>query len=114
MIRLLLLTTLIFSTLFLFYVPTGKVGFLFSDVILNTDTYVYFLFEHLILVILAVCVYLATKDKLVLMYLILQGIDTIDYVLTYGEPWFDSKVFTWNTIKVCVFGLAMIYDKYGR
>lgn len=112
--KLLLLITLVFSTLFLFYVPTGKMGFAFSDMVLNADTYVYFLFEHIILIILSWIIYDATKDKIVLLYFLIQVIDTFDYILTYGEPWFDSSILTWNTIKVGIFGVAILYEKYGR
>ena len=112
--RLLLLITLVFSTLFLFYVPTGKVGFPFSDMLLNADTYIYFLFEHVILIILAWIIYDLTKDKIVFLYLIIQLIDTFDYILNYGEPWFGNSIFTYNTIKVGIFGVAILYEKYGR
>lgn len=112
-VRLLLLTTLLFSTLFLFYVPTGRIGFLFSDVVLNADTYVYFLFEHIILIILAWVIYSLTNDKIIFLYLVIQIIDTFDYILNYGEPWFAGP-FTWNTIKVGIFGIAILYEKYGR
>lgn len=88
-------------------------GFPFSDMVLNADTYVYFLFEHIILITLAWCLYSVTGDKIILLYFIIQTIDTVDYCLTYGEPWFDSKVFTWNTIKVGMFGLAILYE-HGR
>lgn len=111
--KLLLFITLAFSTLFLFYVPTGKVGFPFSDMILNADTYVYFLFEHVILIILAWVIYDVTKEMITLLYLIIQVVDTLDYILNYAEPWFDS-IITYNTIKVGLFGIAILYEKYGR
>lgn len=89
-------------------------GFPFSDMVLNADTYIYFLFEHLILVILSWIIYDHTKDKIVLLYFVIQVIDSIDYVFTYGEPWFDSNIFTWNVIKVGIFGVAILYERYGR
>ena len=103
-----------FSTLFLFYVPTGQVGFPFSDMKLNADTYVYFLFEHVILIILAWIIWDITKDKIVSIYLVIQIIDLFDYILNYGEPWFDTSIVTYNTIKVCIFGVAILYEKYGK
>lgn len=112
--KLLLLITLVFSTLFLFYVPTGKAIFPFSDMVLNSDTYAYFLFEHVILIILAWIIYDVTKQRITLLYLLIQIIDTFDYILTYGEPWFDGNILTWNTIKVGIFGVAILYEKYGR
>ena len=88
-------------------------GFPFSDMVLNADTYVYFLFEHIILIILSWIIYDRTKDNIVLLYLIIQMLDTLDYLLTYGEPWFRT-ILTWNTIKVGIFGIAILYEKYGR
>ena len=88
-------------------------GFPFSDMVLNADTYVYFLFEHIILIILSWIIYDRTKDNIVLLYLIIQMLDTLDYLLTYGEPWFGT-ILTWNTIKVGIFGIAILYEKYGR
>lgn len=112
---LLILSTLIFSTLFLFYNPQGEIGFVFSDYKVPIQTYYYFLFEHLILVILAYVIFtLEPRYKISAMtFIAIQIVDTFDYILTYGEPWFDSKVFTWNTIKVCVFGLAIIFERYA-
>lgn len=88
-------------------------GFPFSNMVLNADTYVYFLFEHVILIILSWIIYDHTKDKIVLLYFAIQIVDTFDYILNYGEPWFGS-VLTWNTIKVGIFGVAILYEKYGR
>ena len=117
MVRLLLiLSTLIFSTLFLFYNPQEEMGFVFSDYKVPIQTYYYFLFEHLILVILAYVIFtLEPKYKAAAVtFIVIQMIDTADYLLNYGEPWFDSKVFTWNTIKVCLFSGAILYEKYGK
>lgn len=112
----LILSTLIFSTLFLFFNPQGEMGFLFSDYKVPIQTYYYFLFEHLILVILAYIIFeLEPRYKIAAMtFIVIQVIDTTDYILNYGEPWFDNKVFTWNTIKVGLFSIAMVYEKYGR
>lgn len=117
MIRLLLiLSTLVLSTLFLYYNGMGEMGFLFSDYMIPGQTWFYFLFEHLILVILAyVILTMETRYRAAAVtFLVIQIIDTIDYVLTYGEPWFDSKIVTWNTLKVGIFGIAIIYERYGR
>lgn len=91
-------------------------GFVFSDYKVPTQTYYYFLFEHLILVILAYVIFtLEPRYKAAaIVFIVIQVVDLIDYLLTYGEPWFDSKVFTWNTIKVGLFGGAIIYEKYGK
>lgn len=107
-----LLTTLAFSVLYLFYNPSGQVGFMFSDTILSADTWVYFLFEHIILVLLAiVIVELEPRYKLsAITYLFIQLADTLDYILTYGEPWFSF--ISWNMIKILIFIMAITYERW--
>lgn len=110
----LMLSTLVFSVLFLFYRPQGEIGFPFSDTVITIQTWLYFLFEHLILVILAIVIFdLSEKYKLAAFtFIVIQLIDTVDYCLTYGEPWFNSVV-TWNTLKIGLFMTAIVYE-YGR
>lgn len=112
----LLLTTLAFSVLFMFVQPDGEIGFLFSDIVLPADLWFYYFMEHFIRVILVFVIFdMATEYKTAFtIFFIIQMIELLDYVLTYGEPWFDSKVFTWNTIKVGLFSLSILYEKYGR
>lgn len=107
-----LLTTLAFSVVFLFYSPTGNIGFLFSDMTLALSTWVYFLFEHLILVLLAVIIVeLEPRYRIAaIAYLTIQVIDTLDYILTYGEPWF--AFISWNMIKLLIFIIAITYERW--
>lgn len=103
--------TLVLSILFSVYRPEGKIGFLYSDVILAADTWVYFLFEHLILVILALVIWeLDSEYRIAAMtFLCIQIVDTVDYVLTYGEPWWKGPL-TWNSIKVFAYGIAFVAE----
>lgn len=112
----LMLSTLVFSTLFLYYNAPGEIGFPFSDMVIPAQTWIYFLFEHLILIILSLVIYDLTREYKMsaLVFVLIQVIDTVDYCLTYGEPWFDSRVFTWNTIKVGIMSISILYEKHGQ
>ena len=109
----LLFVTLGFSVLFMFYRPQGEVGFMFSDVVLHADTWVYFLFEHLILVILAMIIWeLDPKYKMAaLTFLLIQIVDTVDYCLTYGSPWIPPYL-GWNSLKILIFGIVVIIEQW--
>jgi hypothetical protein len=116
MVRLILLwTTLAFSTLFLFFHKDGEIGFPFDPMKLHADTYIYFLFEKLIVVILAVVILLSssTYKTALKIFVAIACIDVIDYVLFYGNMKLTNVV-SWNTIKVGIFGLTILYEKYGR
>lgn len=110
-----LLVTLVFSALFLFIPATEPRDFFpFSEVTISMDTWFYFLFEHVGLLLLAACLFLPKESKVILVtYLVIQLIDTFDYILFYGEPW-SNLIPTWNVLKVIMFGSAMVYEKYGR
>jgi len=116
MIGLLILwATLAFSTLFLLFSSEGSHSYFpFSDMLLNPQNYVYFLFEHVNQVLVPIGVYLARKYVLALLVFVgLHLIDTADYLLTYSTPWFNIPL-TMNTIKVSIFGLTILYEKYGK
>jgi len=95
----------------MFYKPEGEWGFLFSDMKLTPETWMYFFFEHLIVFILAVVILIGSTEYRTTLWLfvIIEAIDTVDYCLTYGEPWTNSPV-TWNTAKVCVFGSSLLVE----
>lgn len=113
--RLLLLSVLVFSSLFLSMEgDNGTIGFLFSEMKLAKATWFYFLFEKLIVVVLAYVIWTYERSVAMTVFLSISVIDTIDYILLYGEPWFDSKIFTWNTIKVGMMGTSIIYEKWNK
>jgi hypothetical protein len=110
---LLLLLTLSLSTVFIFTPDTEpKDYFLFSDQKLTLETHLFFLFEHLILVILGVVIYIgSTKYKPALfVYIVIQSVDTLIYLLAYGNFRFADIPITWNFIKVFVFSLAIVNE----
>lgn len=91
--------------------PYGEMGFPFSDVVMPAENWFYYLFEHLILVLLALALVSdATEYKFSLWTFVgIEIADTIDYVLFYGEPWLPYFP-TWNIIKIVLFGMAVAYD----
>jgi len=112
---LLLWATLVFSTLFLLFNSEGQISYFpCSEMLLNPQSYVYFLFDHVNEALVPIGVYLARNYlRALIIFVGISVIDTVDYVFTYGEPWFDSKI-SWNTIKVGLFGGAILYEKYGK
>lgn len=107
----LILITLIFSILFLFFNPVAEMGFPFSEQILTVETYFYFLFEHLTVLILAIVILsMATEYRYAFkIFVVIQIIDTVDYCLTYGGRWPFFPI-SWNIIKVSVFSLIVGYE----
>lgn len=110
-----MLATLSFSVVFMFLPKEGQIGFPYSQMILTPETWFYFFFEHVIVLILAVVIYLSSeKYKVALMtFVIISLVDTVDYCLTYGEPWWSGPP-TWNHIKVFLFGTSIAYERYGK
>lgn len=118
MIRLVLLWLTLFTSICFLLIPnTGTMGFLFSTQRLTPHTWFYFLFEHLILVILAVVILSYEKKyrTTTIVFLCIQVADCVDYCLTYAEPWTNSPI-TFNTLKVLVFSVSIAYDfiKHGK
>lgn len=113
---LLLLLTLSLSTVFVFIPQTEpKDYFIFSDQKLTLATHMFFLFEHLILVMLAVALYIDSKEykNAFFIYIIIQSLDTLIYLLAYGNFGFTHIPITWNWIKVLVFGIVIV-NSYER
>lgn len=114
---LLLLLSLSFSTVFIFTPDTEpKDYFLFSDQKLTLETHLFFLFEHLILVILAIAIFLETREHktAVFIYVVIQCIDTLIYLLAYGNLSFADIPITWNFIKLSVFFLAILAEVWKK
>ena len=95
----------------MFYSPTGEIGFPFSDQKLTVETWFYFLFEHLIVVILALAILVDAQEYRFALktFVVIEIIDTVDYILTYGTPW---GVIKWNVIKVVLFTLTIAYERF--
>lgn len=115
MIRLwLIFATLSFSLLFMFFKPYGEWGFLFSEMKLTPELWMYYFFEHLVVLILSIVILIGSKKYRISLWLfvIIELIDTVDYCLTYGEPWMNTTI-TWNTAKVAIFGSSLIYETWS-
>lgn len=115
MVRLLLMwMTLVFGSLFLLYTPEGQIGFPFDPMVLTTQTYLYFLFEKLIVFILAAVICLESKDyqSAKLTFLVITIVDILDYILFYGNMRFG--MITWNIAKMALFGISILYERYGN
>jgi hypothetical protein len=115
MLRLILLFgTLVLGSLFMFHRPEGEIGFMFSDVVLHADTYVYFVMEHIIKILLVLVIWELDKANRVAIstLLALEFMDLVDFVLTYNSVWF--KFISMNTIAPIIFGLAIVYERKRR
>lgn len=108
-----LLSTLVFSALFLFIPVTEPQDFFpFSEITISLDTWFYFMFEHLQILMLGACLLLPKESKVIIgTYILIQIVDTFDYLLFYGEPWTDWFP-TWNISKVVIFSTVILYDKW--
>lgn len=115
MTRMVLLSlTLIMGTLFMFHRPQGQIGFLFDDVTIHADTYVYYVMEHLIKIIFVVVIWeLDAKYRALISILLgLEVLDLIDFVLTYNSRWY--KYLSINTFKAAIFGMAISYECWKK
>lgn len=100
----------------MFFEHKGEIGFMFSDMVLTKKQYAFSLMEHVIRFLLSLVILIdATQYRMALkVFVLIEFIEILDFVLIYGEPWFNSKIFTWNTIKVGMFGISILYERYGR
>ena len=81
-----------------------------QDVVLTRDTYVYFLFERLIMVVMSLFIYIESpKFKTALkVFVFIQVFDTVDYLLTYNKTWIlDGYIISLDLLKVTIFSLAI-------
>lgn len=91
--------------------PDTSPFFLWSDYEVTDNTYWYFGMEHLILVLFASYILYNGRDFITALqvFLFIQFIDLLDYVLVYGEIWFYASTFpvSWNVLKAVIFTLAI-------
>lgn len=130
MIRLfLLLFVLSLSTFFMFthYFfdvddSDGKVdtiGFWLNPIRIRADTYIWMLCEHLVIVGLAVVAVLqeGRYKKAVMVFVFLQGIDTVGWLLAYDDLLKDLP-FTFNEVKIVIFiftiGNELLWNTTGK
>lgn len=116
----LLYATFVVGLLFMVLPETvyPKDYFLFSDMKLHFATYIYFICERLVLVVLAYVVASeATKYReAIWIFFFLLCVDVVDFLLTYNSVWFYVRSFpvSMNTTKSIVFGLVIIRELWNR
>lgn len=84
-----------------------------QDVVLTRDTYVYFLFERLIMVVMSLFIYIeSSKFKTALkVFVFIQIFDAVDYILTYNKTWvLEGFLISWDVLKVTLFSLAIAHE----
>jgi hypothetical protein len=88
--------------------------FLLVDKKVTPEWYVYYLIESLIIIIFALYMRLESSEHKLYttLFLALQIIELIDFILTYNMVWFYYKELpiTFNVIKVLVFGSLLAYE----
>lgn len=88
--------------------------FLFSDYELTKATYWHYLMQYVVAVMFAVYILNTnTEFKTALrVFLLIQVIALLDYVLNYSEIWFYASNFpmSWNVLKTVCFMLAIINE----
>lgn len=84
--------------------------FVFSDVALPFKTWVYFVGEHLVLIMLGYII--ASEEKYYTVaaktFFFIQIADLADYLLTYNSNWLGFISF--NVISFIVFGSSIVYE----
>lgn len=116
MIRLFLLfSTLVISVIYLTVPDTEPIDFFpYSEMKTTLEWYVFYFCEHLILIVFALFIY-QESDKYrtaLLVFLLIQIADLIDFCLTYGFVWFTISGYPigFNLIKIVIFMLAIAYE----
>lgn len=115
MIRMFLLwLSLLVSIAYLAFPNSGAVDFPFSDQEVTIQTWVWMLGEHVGGGGMLVAIYIVmTEPKYRLCawtFFAICFVDTVDYMLTYSEPWGSNKVVTFNSMKCIIFVLVMFLD----
>lgn len=90
----------------------SMVGFLFCDGEIRIKDWTYFLWEHWIIITMAwIIVAEATTHRFALqVFLWIQIVDLVDFLLTFNNPWFGITWLSMNTIGMAAFGLAILKE----
>lgn len=117
---LLLYLTLVVGLVFLLMPSTSSPHdyFPFYDIELYPKTYVYFILEKSILILLAsIIANEATEHRQAIwIFVFLLVADLIDYVFTYNTVWFYQGIFpvSMNTVKVVIFGIVLLNEIWKK
>lgn len=90
-----------------------KIGFVLDPIRIRVDTYVWMLCEHLVIVGQALVIFRQEKIFLRAMavYLGLQLVDTIGWVLAYDDP-LKGLPMTFNETKIFIFLAVILIELY--
>ena len=90
--------------------------FCITNIEVTLNTYVYFLVEHLSVAALSLFLWKEAWRNHTALYIffIINVIDTIDYVMAYGQTWFyiDQFPINWNVLKPAIMALAIINEVF--
>lgn len=117
---LLLYLTFLVSFLYIFLPQTVKPYdyFLFSDMSLHFGTYIYFICEKFILILLAYVVASEAVEyrNAIWIFFGLLCADLFDFLLCYSEVWFylDGIPVSMNVVKALVFGVVILRELWKR
>ncbi len=95
------------SVLFRLYRPfTGKVGFTFSDRVLDLETWTYYTMEHIIALSVASCFLITdnTPKWIFWLFFAVLCLDFIHYIL-----FFRDETPGFNIVKVVIFGIPLLW-----
>jgi hypothetical protein len=92
--------------------------FPFSDVLITPESYLWILFGHIGVVLLALVIMELEPSYIwcARVLLVIEIIDTLNFVLTYSTDFLTAPIpfldipLTFNIIKVTVFGLALVIE----
>lgn len=90
--------------------------FLTNDYEMLVRSYVYYIAEHVTIIILATWVYRATLNRVALIYVVVEWGDLGDFIVTGNTVWFHSGELpvTYNVIKVLIFVLVICHELINR
>lgn len=107
-----LFSSLILGVLFRIYTPfQGSNTFLFSDRVMDRNTWTYYTMEHLISISVALCLLIKDDTPIMLLrlFLVIIILDLIHYQL-----FFRDEGAGWNSVKCALFGIPLIYFETKR
>jgi hypothetical protein len=97
------------SVIFLLYRPDGQIGFMYSGIVLNADTYFYNVYEHLGMILIAITLMFFERKYtwFFQLFLFIQLLDFFFYLLFYKSPWIAGV--PWNALKNIFLGVPLAF-----
>jgi hypothetical protein len=116
MLKLILLFVALLMGMVFTMLPAGSsvIGFPFNESEIRLIDYLYFLMEHVVIIIFSFIIYseAQTYRQPLKIFMVLMILDMIDFTMTFNNPWFYLEGFavSMNTVSVMVFGAAIIHS----